>query len=71
MPKNYSVIDLKPKGLSVLDVKSRNFSVVDTKSKNLNLTEVDDVVVYLGRGMSVGPGWFMYVTYPQTIATHP
>ena len=31
----------------------------------------DDVIVRLYSGQSVGPGWFMYVTYPETIELFP
>lgn len=71
MPKNLSVIDTKPRNLSIVDTKPKNFQVLDTKPKNFKINDVDDVVVYLYSGASIGPGWFMYVTYPNTILIYP
>lgn len=71
MPKNYIVEDIRSRSLGVIDIVSKNELVLDVKPKNQLVGEVDDVVVYLGAGMSIGPGWYMYVTYPNTIAVNP
>ena len=65
MPKNFIVSDIKPKNRFVSDTKPQNSLVLDTKSKNtlvFNPTQVyqDTLLLY---GMSMGPGWYMYVTY--------
>ena len=71
MPKNLSIIDLKPRNTLVFDTKPKNSFVSDTKPRNSRLGEIDDVAIYLSKGMSVGPGWFQYVTYPQTTIVYP
>ena len=71
MPKNISVVDVKPRSSIVFDAQPKNSLVLDVKPKNYLIGEVDDIVTYLYRGMSMGPGWYMYVTYPETILVYP
>ena len=72
MPKNLSVIDVSPRGRAVLDIKPSNFIVEDFKKpRTLRFGEGDDVITRLYAGMSIGPGFFMYITYPVDILTYP
>lgn len=64
---------INPKGIgSLINIKGVG-SVFNTKPVvgfMKGQTE-DDVVVHLNRGQIIGPGFFMYVTYPTNIDVYP
>ena len=65
MVNNQSVIDGKPINQIVSDVKSNNFSVIDSKPMETSVfgeTTTYKDTLFLN-GMSMGPGWYMYVTF--------
>lgn len=68
MAKFSDIVDVKPTMESVTDLKSSGEAVLDIKPSMLLVErETEDYqAIELGKGMSRGPGWFMYVTYPTT-----
>jgi hypothetical protein len=66
------VIDTKSSGL-LLDVKPQATRFVDTKPVvgHFDNQRLDDIITNLYPGMSMGPGWYMYVTYPQYVVVSP
>ena len=66
------LIDTKPQG-SLLDVKPKITRFIDTKpvQGQFNNQTLDDIVTNLYPGMPLGPGWYMYVTYPQYVVVRP
>ena len=66
------LVDTKSSG-SLFDVKPKTTRFIDTKPVlgGINRQTEDDVVVHLFAGMSMGPGWYMYVTYPTEILVYP
>ena len=62
---NKTIPAINPKNRLVIDTKSKNSLVLDTKSKNtlvFNPTQVYQDTYFLN-GMSMGPAWYMYVTF--------
>lgn len=66
------LIDVKPKA-GLVDVKPNSALLLNTKpvAGQLNRATEDDVVTRLSSGMPIGPGFFMFLTYPQEIKVLP
>lgn len=66
------LINVKSSG-SLLDVKPTATRFIDTKPVvgQFNKQTLDDIVTNLYPGMSMGPGWYMYVTYPEYVYVNP
>ena len=61
------LIDVKPVA-SLLDIKPNTASVFEVKPNmgSMKRQTEDQKVVDLYAGMSIGPGFFMFLTYPVT-----
>lgn len=69
MPKNAGVIDWKPRSEAVIDWKPRNEAILEYKPKMVEVgAEISAFTErVLGAGQSIGPGFFMFLTYPAEI----
>ena len=66
------LIDIKSKGV-LLNVKPKALNFIDTKPVvgQFNKQTLDDIVTNLYPGMSLGQGWYIFVTYPKYVIVNP
>lgn len=66
------LIDIKPKAGLMIDIKPKLGNQIDIKPKMGNFSSVQGRVYErtLAAGQVIGPGFFMFLTYPATITVN-